>query len=241
MPTKTAAFALGATNGYFSHIMPPDRVFQKIASKTGFNKEMVKQAYLHKKAINWKALLTAGGLGLGGAMAIPALYRWATRAPAIGEEVQRDPAMDQVGRMAARNLQNSTYLQGIRGAFAPAESPWGKTGSLSKTSSEKISGFWGGLAGGIGGAFLGGPWGAMGGAAAGSAAGDAVSNWWNKPAAKPGAPAADDGTALAQEPSKRYQQIGGLASRNMQNSQYLQGIRGAFAPAPNPWGNSLQQ
>lgn len=141
MPTKTAAFALGATNGYFSHIMPPDRVFQKIASKTGFNKEMVKQAYLHKKAINWKALLTAGGLGLGGAMAIPALYRWATRAPAIGEEVQRDPAMDQVGRMAARNLQNSTYLQGIRGAFAPAESPWGKTGSLSKTSSEKISGF----------------------------------------------------------------------------------------------------
>ncbi len=137
-----------------------------------------------------------------------------------------------VGNMASQNMQNSSHLQGVKGAFEPAPSPFGKTSSLSENSGTKVAGFWGGAAGTAVGGALGSAFGPLG-TMAGSAIGGAAGHWLGDKVSGNG--------GLATGPNKNYKAIGQMASQNMQNSAYLQGVRGAFAPAPNPWGTGQQQ
>lgn len=227
-----SAFALGAATGYAGNIAPTNATFNKIAAAHKVSAPLLKKAFTEKVAVNWGAMLLGGGLGLGGLAVAKNLM---SRLPN-----QADHVAQGIGNLASRNMANSSYLQGVRGAWAPAENPFGKAGAaipkntlkppVKSASYAKAAGFMGGLAGaaagGLGGFAAGGnPLTAIAGASAGygigDAAGEAASKWMNTPNNKP---------------SSLYKGIGDLASRNMANSAYLQGIRGAWAPAPNPWG-----
>lgn len=235
---KSAAFVLGAAGGYKQNIKLPNGLIQKIAHRTKIDARLIKKAYLEKVAVNWGALMLGGGLGVGGLALARRLLG--------GGALSYGPSMatKDVGDLAARNMANSSHLQGIKGSFAPPESPFGKASSLSKESGDKVAGFWSGAGTGAGigaaaGSFIPGVGTALGAGLGGLAGG--VHGWLAGDKENP-TPAADGtDTPLAQGPQKNFKQIGQLASQNMQNSSYLQGIRGAFAPAPNPWGGGANQ
>ena len=145
-------------------LMPPQQVVDTVAERTGIPGEVIKLAYLRKKAFpaaagagigaGFKKLMPKTPLGLLlGAAAIPTLaipaargvgnyvsrglsgYGWGgggglLSAPHMGTIGGFDPkATSELQKMIAmesmRNQQLSSLLQGIRGAYQPAPSPWG--------------------------------------------------------------------------------------------------------------------
>lgn len=222
MHMKSAAYALGVKAGYTNNIGLPDRIFHKIASRTGFDPGEIKQVFLEKSAINWGQMLVPGALGAAagaGAVGLGKLIGGkATNPTAL------DPQHKQMVNATSYNQGLSRDMQGAQGSFSAAANPMGKASSLSKASAAKVAGFWGGLAGGAAGLALGGPLGAVAGAAGGSALGDKIG-----------------GPGQAKNPVSLDPYHKRLVNSTMYNqglSRDLQAARGAFAPAANPFGNS---
>ena len=219
-PEKKAALdpiaQLGFLQGYTSAIMPPEAVFQKLASKTCIDVNLIKAAYIEKKAIG---PLGALGIGAGAGIGLPALYQ-GLRSVLYG---YRKP--DQVLSPLHRDIANSAMynqgfsrdLQAIRGAFAPADNPLGKSGSFVKKA------LMGSMMGGAG-------LGMLGGAGVGAAAGMAIPalykmfSGYHKP---------------NQRLSPMHKDIANSTMYNQGFSRDLQAIRGSFAPAANPFGNTI--
>jgi hypothetical protein len=223
---KAAEFAslgpaakLGYMQGFASAIMPSDDVFMKVASKTGLDVGMVKAAYINKKALGPLGALAIGG---GAGLALPALYHgiknvlFGYRRPDEG----KTPFHRDLRNQTMYNQQLSRDLQGIRGAFAPSENPFGKAGSLKK---EAI-----------------GPWGMAGlGMGAGLMAPMA---WRGVKGAFQGmfGGGSGQGGPGYQQPNQQlspfHRDLRNQTMYNQMLSRDLQGIRGSFAPAANPFG-----
>lgn len=250
MHMKSAAYALGVEAGYKQGVGLPDRIFHKIASRTGFPAGKIKEAF-EKAAINWGALLMGGAAGAGA-------YQIGKKLLGPGQAtnpVQIDPRHQQMVEGTQYNQGVSRDLQAAQGSFGPAANPMGKAGSfgqhamsalkgspvggifnhskspkkkaegaVSSESQNKIAGFWGTAAGGLAGGLVGGIPGAIGGAALGNSIGNAVG-----------------GTGQVKNPISLDPYHRRLVNTTMYNqglSRDLQAARGAFAPAANPFGNS---
>jgi hypothetical protein len=85
---------------------------------------LVKSALDKQAKVPWLPLLAGGALG---AYAIPKLYKYLMggdpQAPEVQNEVDMDPAHQQIRRMALYNQSLSRDLQGAKGAFGAAQSP----------------------------------------------------------------------------------------------------------------------
>lgn len=222
---KSAAYALGVKAGYQQNIGLPDRIFYKIASRTGFNPAEIKQVFLEKSAIDWGKMLMPAGVGMAAGAGAYQLGKGLLGGGQATNPVALDPKHKQMVDATTYNQGLSRDMQGAQGAFGAAPNPMGKTGSaLSKESASKVAGFWGGLAGGVLGAPLG-LGGMAGGAALGSAIGDKVSG---------GGGQVKNPVAL----DPYHKRLVNTTMYNQGLSRDLQAARGAFAPAANPFGNS---
>jgi hypothetical protein len=211
------AARLGFMQGFAASIVPPDEVFQKVASKTGINAAIVKQAYINKVALS---PLQAVGLGVGGGFLLPEAWHgikrllYGYRQP----DERKTPFHEDIRNQAMYNQQLSRDLQGVRGAFAPSESPFGKTGSLNKEA------FWPALAMGAG---------AM---AAAPHLWNAAKGAWHGLWGTGGQGQGQGYQMPNQQLTPFHRDLRNMTMYNQMLSRDLQGVRGAFAPAANPFG-----
>lgn len=142
MPNDAAA--LGLLVGFEKGIVPSQESFEKAASRTGYSAEGLKRVYLEKASAAWPWVVGGLGAAAAGAPLLSNLYHraiypsyyegapgWGLMdAPNIGTYGGLSPAAEQeawktIAREGLKQRQASSLLQGIAGAYRPAQSPWG--------------------------------------------------------------------------------------------------------------------
>lgn len=220
MASMSPVAQLGYVQGYINSVMPAEEVFDKVAAKTRIDKAFIKRAYIEKVALRPLAALLAGG---GAALALPLLNKMIHGYHRPSQQLS--PFHEDLRNNAMYNQTVSRDLQGVQGAFAPAADPLGKMGSAEKKAM-----------GAANGAMLGSTVGSLGGLpgmALGAGLG-ALGGWGYNKLFGQGYKQPN------QKLSPFHRNLRDMAMYNQTVSRDLQGIRGAFAPAPNPWGGPGQ-
>ena len=138
---------LGLVNGYMDASTPSPAVIEKLASASGRSAETILARIMQKRAAGLLLPLIGGALagGVAAPMAWQGMKHLSRFVMDPTGEMRRPQNMAAIGGMspmqqnrisrltqqeAARNLQQSSNLQGLRGAYRPAPDPWGVTSQV---------------------------------------------------------------------------------------------------------------
>lgn len=137
---------LGLVEGYMGASTPSAATIEKLASASGKSVDHILSKIMQKRAAGLLLPLIGGALagGVAAPMAWQGLKHLSRFAMDPTGEMRRPQNMARFGgyspmqmnrlqnltsQEAARNLQQSSVLQGLRGAYRPAPDPWGAPGA----------------------------------------------------------------------------------------------------------------